>query len=220
MDVQQEREHQTVEYELTIDDVLAFHSHHTRSSSTIRRQQRLTVLLLLSCTVVFLMLVTIRLLFDPTSRPVLHILSELWWGWALIATATAAYFYQRRDKWRRRVWQRMIGEGENRNLIGRRKLSIGPEELREAWMFGETMLRWPAIERIVLAGEYAYLYVSATSALTVPKRAFPSDESFKRFVTTAQRYHRVHAPGRCKKCNYDLTGSTTARCPECGEVFR
>lgn len=27
---------------------------------------------------------------------------------------------------------------------------------------------------------------------------------------------RPHKPGHCQKCNYNLTGNTSGRCPECG----
>ncbi len=30
-------------------------------------------------------------------------------------------------------------------------------------------------------------------------------------------YRRI-PPGHCQKCGYDLTGNTSGRCPECGNV--
>ena len=40
------------------------------------------------------------------------------------------------------------------------------------------------------------------------------------FVTAVVVYLRLAwkpKPGHCTKCNYDLTGNTSGRCPECGE---
>jgi hypothetical protein len=31
-----------------------------------------------------------------------------------------------------------------------------------------------------------------------------------------QRDRRTRRPGHCRRCDYDLTGNTTGRCPECG----
>lgn len=176
----------TVEYEMTPDDWVAFNLYHHRRSPTARRRYLRSWFFaagvwLLGCLALW------HLADRGRGTPLQTFLALLplfiavpiylvWYPWA----------YRRNL---RRTVAGMVSEGRNRRLFGRHRVTISPRGIAECGEFGESTTAWQAVERVVSAGEYAYVYLNAVAAIVVPRRAFADPEEFDKFVRTAQEYH-------------------------------
>ena len=54
---------------------------------------------------------------------------------------------------------------------------------------GESKIRWDAIEKIIIDGDYIYLYLDAVNAIIIPKRAFSDDAQHKEFIDHIEKVH-------------------------------
>jgi len=181
----------TAEYELTKDDVSAFSLYHHFNSATARRQYLRSwfipaAILLLAC-------ITVWFLVDRERGTPWRTFLDLSPLFGVVPLYLVYFPWMYRRKVRKTITA-MASEGRNRALFSRRQVSISPEgitdssELRRSWM------AWPAIERVVNNGDYAFVYVSAMSAIIIPRRAFaPGD--FEEFVRTASKYHETLSAG-------------------------
>lgn len=97
----------------------------------------------------------------------------------------------------RTLLQKMMDEGANRGLVGRREVSITPLELANVGDLTSVTIRWPAIERIAVTDGALYCYWNAAGAVIIPRRAFASPAEFDAFVEAARRY-QTDAAGRAK----------------------
>jgi len=86
------------------------------------------------------------------------------------------------------LFRKMAREGRNASLLGPRTVTISPEGVAEKTEVSESNYRWSTVERICTTDDYAFLYVSALSALIVPKRAFSAPSEFAAFVSEARKY--------------------------------
>lgn len=88
----------------------------------------------------------------------------------------------------RRLYRRIFLEGNNRTLLGTRRLRLAPQGLMFSSELIESTVKWPAVESIETNADYVYLYVAAVQAYVVPRRAFNDDLQFQAFVELARRY--------------------------------
>jgi hypothetical protein len=176
-----------VEYSLGLEDLLAFNQDRNAHSPTIRRQH-------LTVQVFFLVLAGIPWLvgFGMVRLAGPRTLTA---GYAVVGLAVAVLFLSypalaRRAE--RRLASRMYMEGQNRSLLSRHRLTITPETITDANELSVTTMKWVAVEKIAVDRGHAYFYTSALSAIILPKASFPTEEEFRDFVETAQRYqHEV-----------------------------
>jgi hypothetical protein len=71
----------------------------------------------------------------------------------------------------------------------RTRLALIPEGLAWETSTERGILYWKGIRKIEITPGYAFFYKSLVLAIIIPGRAFPDEESFKKFVETAQDYH-------------------------------
>jgi hypothetical protein len=176
----------TVEYELTTEDIRRFSLYHLFHSPIVRRQYRSGLLVfpimwLLLCTMIWF-------LADRERHTPLRTFLDLWPLFSGVPLWFLYFPWQYRRKVRKTVTA-MINEGSNRGLLGRRQLTISPNGVTESGEFGQTIRIWKSIDRIAEDEDYAYIYLHATEAMIVPRRAFPSVEEFDNFVAQAGEYH-------------------------------
>lgn len=198
----------SVTMELSEDDALAMNLHCIRSSGTIRARRRKTLIISIFVTITCMMGVYSS---DAPMEflPWVSIFLGVYWFLILRAITRNP----------RTVVRSMLREGQNRGLFGPRVVTITPRDVRELWRNGESRWHWEIIERVEATRDYVFILTSAHGGLPVPRRAFDSDAEFQRFADTSRRFHAAVAPGTCKKCGHDLTGTTQDRCPECGQAF-
>jgi hypothetical protein len=68
-------------------------------------------------------------------------------------------------------------------------LSLGENEIRATSETGEGMIRWEAIDKIVVNGDYIYLDRGGMNAIIIPRRAFADDEQRNECIEYIKRIH-------------------------------
>jgi hypothetical protein len=176
----------TTEYELTKDDLGAFNFYHHFHSPTARRHYFRAWFIpafvwLLVCTGIWYLadkergtpLRTFLDLLPLFSGVPIHLAIFPWW-------------YRRKV---RKIVAGMIGEGRNRGLFSRHRVSISPESVTDSSEDGQTSTAWRAVERVAAADEHAYIYTNALAAIIIPRRAFAGPMEFEEFVRRAREHH-------------------------------
>lgn len=175
-----------LDYELTTEDIHRFALYHHYHSPIVRRQYRSGLFVF---PIMWLMICTIIWFFADRDRHTpLRTFLDLW----PLFSGVPLWFLYFPWQYRRRVRKiitAMINEGSNRGLLGRRQLTILPTGVSESGEFGQTTRTWKSIDRIAEDEDHAYIYLHATEAMIVPRRAFGSDEEFGNFVAQAGEYH-------------------------------
>ena len=172
-----------LEYELTLDDYVTFNKYHIRHSPSCRRSYRWNLVVLIA---LGLLLIVLYGAFFGT--PVGTVLSCIiyvplgWLLWRLSYRVTVA-----------RRLQRALREGENRDLAGTHVLVIHDEGITTTGQMGETKLKWAVVEKTVEDKEHVYIYVSAVSALVIPKRAFQDEQHMRAFLDEIARFRTALA---------------------------
>jgi YcxB-like protein len=177
----------TAEYELTKEDWSAFNFYHHFHSPTARRQYRRAwffsvVLVLVLCLVISVL----ASLNSPRPGSTFVALLPLYSG-VLFCLFWFPWVYRRKV---RKIVAGMIGEGRNRTLLGRQRVTISPEGISRSSDFDQSTISWSGIEQVVKDKNYAFVYTSALSAIIVPRRAFADDIGFDAFVMKATGYHQ------------------------------
>jgi magnesium-transporting ATPase (P-type) len=168
-----------VEYENTIEDLVAFNEHDTRRSATVRR-------LLLGFVLAVLALSALSLLqlrhqdggLDGVSLAVTFV---------PIALVVVLAFLVLPGLVRVAARQR-LREGRCDALVGPRTLTLEDDGIVERSRTGETRTSWPAVERVVVDDRFVLIYLSAVHAHVVPRGAFASREQQDRFVAAIERH--------------------------------
>jgi hypothetical protein len=75
------------------------------------------------------------------------------------------------------------------------RLSIDPEGITSSKRGSALTTIWPRVEAIGLTESHAFFLLPGQSGLILPRRAFPSDEAFNRFVGEAQRRYEKAVTG-------------------------
>jgi hypothetical protein len=115
---------------------------------------------------------------------------------APFAAAWLYYLYLRFEDWR---WERAFRRQPRRPnpfQVGEsRRLVLTPQSI-SVFVAGETQTEpWSAVERIAASDDHAFLITKGAMDQIIPRRVFPTDTDFKRFVDTAKRYYE-DATGR------------------------
>jgi len=176
----------TVEYELTKEDLSAFNLYHHFHSATARRQYLRAWFI--PALVWFLVCTGIWYLADRTRGTPLRTFLDLLplFSGVPFHLTIFPWWYRRKV---RKIAAGMVGEGRNRGLLSRQRITISLENVVSSSEHGQTSTAWRAIERVVTASEHAYIYTNALAAIIVPRRAFASPSEFEQFVRTAREYH-------------------------------
>ena len=163
-----------ITYTNTLDDLLAFARHHYGSSEGIQRNVRLQryggVAVLtgyffgLGCFdgSVFLFFVG-------------AVTSVAWWVW-IPRVLMASYEKQ--------VARSQEGH-KNRVTLGTHALEVTEEHLLETNEYGESKVRWPAVEKVVADGDCAFIYLSSAQAHIIPKNRVSSGD-FEGFLNATR----------------------------------
>jgi len=103
-----------------------------------------------------------------------------------IHLAIFPWWYRRKV---RKIVAGMVGEGRNRGLFSRHRVTISPERVTDSSEHAQTSTAWGAVERVAAADEHAYIYTNALAAIIVPRRAFAGPSEFEQFVRAAREHH-------------------------------
>jgi YcxB-like protein len=172
-------------YENTLEDIAAFSRYHYDNSPAIRRL-RLYLLGIALVAGALCSVAVLRLLGGDTLAT--------WLSATLAATIVGIMLVAVPKRWSSWFWNsygrryiaRAYSEGRNRALFGRHELQFSEDGVSERTEVGELNLRWSAIERIQCTDDYTFIYVSAVSALVLP-RARVTEGDYGGFIADLER---------------------------------
>jgi len=173
-----------VEYELNIDDVLAFYSYNFQRpplgrSRILLRYSNLAFAILLACCAAILWVIDRQSIW-PIFIIIIAVMMLFFFFFSLFLTGKAL----------KSAVLKNYGQGKNR-LVGKHEFSITPTELTDKTDMGETITLWEAIEYVATTNQYLFLVVRASGPFIVPKKAFANDITFKQFAETATVYQQA-----------------------------
>ncbi len=174
-----------VEYSLEIDDALAFVRYNWKHGPKELRLKRFGwVSAFLLGGMVFLIGVDMTLFGDLSDLTIFLLFIS---GGILLMQMLTLWFAERKV---RRLFKGSEGKGE---FVWRR-LTVSSEGLHSVSEHSDAIVKWPAIDKIVVTDNHLFLYTSPRAAIIVPKRAFEDEWRFAEFADQARRYHEAHRP--------------------------
>jgi branched-subunit amino acid transport protein len=169
-----------VEFENSLDDVLALNLYHYEQSPGARRTRRL---LQFGPPAILVAIFLGQLLFTGASP-----ISSL--PWLMFAVVWAVFVpYMLRRSMRKRVMQLFV-QGQSKGIVGNHTLTLTSKGVTDKTGFGKTETIWRDIWKVVATNQYVFIYLSDTAAHIVPRRAFPDELKFEEFRDTVIRYYR------------------------------
>jgi hypothetical protein len=175
-----------IEYELTLDDLVAFNKYHYKHSRAYRRQWLRGWLL--PAAIILLPWLALAGSTWSAGRSAMAL-----WPLAIGAPLYLALYPLLVRRQFGRLVPAFLKEGDNNTLLGKHRLAIGPNGLRTVNEHHESTVRWSGVERIAQDDDYLFVYVSAMSAYIVPRCAFSSDWSISRHsrrrLCTTEKLH-------------------------------
>ena len=165
-----------LDYQIVLDDLIAFNLYHAGTSKRSRRSFRFTLAWIVFCILVVALLwpnwsTLERVVYFVVFSLIWLIGYSIYYGWAIKSHTRKLY-----------------SESENKGLIGEHTMVIDPEGVTERSVVGESKTTWSGIEKIVHDDKYIYLYIGSLQAHVIPKRAFQNPDDAETFLQLAQAY--------------------------------
>jgi hypothetical protein len=165
-----------VEYELTKDDLYAFHWRSAFESSRARRQAWKPYAFL------FILMLLVGLLqscgpdgfhFSPLNLAVLLV------GFLIVAAIT---WLSTRITMRRFINQILKEEKPEKGQLGKHRVVLSDAGIVESTVVNESSRTWAGIDRVEQNSDYIFIYVAPIQAIIIPKRAFKDVAAAEAFV--------------------------------------
>jgi hypothetical protein len=173
----------TLTYKLELEDWLAFNRFYRQTSPILQKQMRtgknMYTLMLMS--LMFSTALALQQRVDIValgSTLIFGLIMHVWIGQSSDKNA---------DKSARQIYE----SGQNKTLREPVTLTIGPNFIETVSALSESKMKWPLVEKIAAPTDYIFIYISASNALIIPKRAFNSEEQRQQCIELLQRYHAV-----------------------------
>ena len=165
-----------IEYEISTDDLLAFHLYQNEQSLALRGCrwgfQLIIGLITAAGSVIYFMLRD-------------YLMASVWLVAAVLLVVLAPRVLRGSIK---RQIVRLYRLGKYRGSIGKHRISLTPEAMVNSTEESKARVLWRDVEKIAATDEHLFLYTSAETAIVVPKRAFSDEAEWAEFVKTARQY--------------------------------
>lgn len=167
-----------IEFENSLEDVLALNMYHYEQSPGARRVRRL---LQFGPAAILGLIFLAQIVFSGASP-----ISALpWLMFAVVWTVFVPYMMRR--SMRKRVLQLYSG-GRDKGIVGKHTLSLTSSGLTDKTGYGKTETAWRDVLKMIATTQHVFIYVSDTAAHIVPARAFPDEIKFREFRDTVIRH--------------------------------
>ena len=170
-----------IDYENSLDDIMALNLYHHQQSSEARRTRQI-------------------LQYGPPAALVLIALVQVSvFGSALTSSLPWLFFagiwalfvpFSLRRSMRKKV-AKMVLQGDDTGVAGRHKLSLSSDAVTDKISAKKTKTKWSEVRKIAATGGHLFIYISDTAAYIVPRRAFEDESKYREFVDTAMRYYKA-----------------------------
>ena len=170
-----------VEYELTLDDYLAFQRYDLLHTNQLQRSRR-------NGTIRFFVLIAIcnTAIYFWYGQPEFG----FWVTWLIGAPfLLAGIYYYLCPIWTMRSIRRFLQEShkEDRKAYTPRRFIMDARGVCKIMEDAKEEVNWSGIERIVETEEHAFFYTRLMMAMIIPRRVFFDREQFHAFVEQAKR---------------------------------
>ena len=169
-----------IEFELLEEDYVNFNIEHANSSVSVKRS-----LILQRTLGPFVFLIATLALVKFSEIPM--------WYWITIFSIMSVIwlvFYPNYFNWEmRRNIKKMLKEGNNKNLLQKRKLIVTDKAIIETSTASETKTPWSDINKVEETSEYIYIYNSSISAYIIPKRVLGNRNKINTFLEEIYKHH-------------------------------
>lgn len=179
-----------IEYDLSMEDYVAFNVHHLLHSPA---QQQLQFRIRLWVTVLLVLGNVILLLYRAARGPLSELdffLHGLVGVATLIAFGIPLLFRKRQGQRYQRAYERAVRNalkvGDFSSIVGIRRCRVTKEDLETIAPLWESKWRLPTVQRIEVTPQYAFVYVTPNQAIIFPVRAFVSSDHFATFIANLE----------------------------------
>jgi hypothetical protein len=164
-----------ISYDNTIDDVVAF-AHYNHAHSPTVRQARAAITFAVA-------LLIVAVMTGIGSPDHVAISFGIGLGLAVVYVLTAPRMRRRQTE---RQIRRIYAEGSNKGILGPHELELTASHLIDRTPYHEGVTQVEALEKVVIAGEYTFIYVSALTAHVVPRKAVTAGD-YEQFTEAIAR---------------------------------
>jgi len=84
--------------------------------------------------------------------------------------------------------KKLLSEGNNAAILGPQVMQLSESGLDIETATSSGQVRWSAVDRFVQNDDYLFLYIGATNALVIPKRAFSDKLSEHQAIEEISKY--------------------------------
>ncbi len=199
-----------IEFDLTEEDLVAYYRDEIRLSST-RRKQHWVILCMIVC--VPLLLAGPSVVQGGTLDAFQYVILTLA---GVLLIALPLYWRIEPSINARRSVRRPTGT--RFDPIGPMRVMIDPQRIAFERSSLGMWATWDMISSTRATQDHFYVTIAEDSLVIIPARVFDSRRDFDQFTEQIEAY-RDATPSYervCPMCKYDLGGSVSAGCPECG----
>ena len=155
-----------IEFERTLEDMIEFNLFHVDNSPSLRRQIFLTRVVLSLLVFLTVLLISYNFFHD---RPLTS--SDYIGGVLGGVFLFVLYPYINRYSYVRRL-KKLYSEGDNKAILGKHKINVSKDDLMAVTPAGESKIKWSSINKIMKNEKFIFLYISAASAIMIPRKSF------------------------------------------------
>ena len=177
------------EYEVTLEDLVAFNMHYFRHNPAIRRQLLKARILVAFLTPLLTLLAIVALNSASARRPPIDSFAVLV---SLIGGGVIFLLYpalSRRGLRRRAT--KLLADPANRNMLGKKRLTLRPDTLELRSETSTSSTTWAGIEQIAVTESLVLLYLTGISAIVVPKRSFAGPAQAQAFEQMVRQHYQA-----------------------------
>jgi hypothetical protein len=160
-----------VEYQITPEDLYAFHWRAFYKSSVLK-PPRWKPILVLFCA--FGLIAVLPAIGPGGFRPELI-------GWFFVAVvfpiSAILYWIIERSMVKRAIWKIVSREKPDRGQLGRHTIRLLDDGFYESTAVGESRTFWAGIDRVEQDDGYIFVYTAVSAAHVIPKRAFQGNDA-------------------------------------------
>ena len=174
-----------IEYELNIDDLVAFNLYYYKHSPQIRQRMKTRMILYLGIALFMLALAIYSTIAKSWSSAII--------GYVVSVVITGLYYFSTSniESRVRKELVRRYGEGRN-DVIGKHTLSVTQDEIRDITEMAEQKTHWNVIEDIVETEQYLYiLFTGSAEAYVIPKKACSDETELLQLKETLVKYQQA-----------------------------